>query len=106
MRAIAGPAGIVVVAGLPLRDNVHVTTPIADAPFARRGAKLDLVATQGFRDILAIGGNLGAVMTNGNILESWISRNGRAYPGRKDGIVVNLALDIRHDVAQCDLFGI
>ena len=56
--ALAGLAEIVAAAGLELSDIgdiVHGTTLVTNALIERRGAKLGLITTQGFRDILEMG---------------------------------------------------
>lgn len=56
--AMAGLAEIVGAAGLGLADIgdiVHGTTLVTNALIERRGAKLGLITTQGFRDILEMG---------------------------------------------------
>ena len=56
--ALAGLAEILAAAGLTLGDIgdiVHGTTLVTNALIERRGAKLGLITTQGFRDILEMG---------------------------------------------------
>ena len=56
--ALEGLADIVAAAGLRLSDIdeiVHGTTLVANALIERRGAKLGLITTAGFRDILEMG---------------------------------------------------
>ncbi|MBC7635729.1 MAG: hypothetical protein H7251_09020 [Acetobacteraceae bacterium] len=56
--ALAGLAELVAGAGIGLRDVgdiVHGTTLVTNALIERRGAKLGLITTQGFRDILEMG---------------------------------------------------
>jgi len=71
--ALAGLAELVEAAGIRLSEVgeiVHGTTLVTNALIERRGAKLGLITTEGFRDILEMG----------RCRSAWIATAGRSPP--------------------------